>query len=88
MNDNYLNDSDFLLVIFEIFVDLLLIISIIYQRKYELINNLKFILKIVLNWYEKLDLTSRYLLEKIYNFLKNIFQNPIHYKLKILDHNI
>ena len=41
MSDNYLNDSDFLLVIFEIFVDLLLIIAIIYRRKYELINNLK-----------------------------------------------
>ena len=31
------NDSDFLLVIF----DLLLIIGVIYRRKYELINNLK-----------------------------------------------
>ena len=41
MSDNYLNDSDFLLVIFEIFVDLLLIIMIIYRRKYEPLNNLK-----------------------------------------------
>ena len=41
MSDNYLNDSNFLLVIFEIFVDLLLIIIIIYRRKYELLNNLK-----------------------------------------------
>ena len=30
MSDNYLNDSDFLLVIVEIFVDLLLIIGVIY----------------------------------------------------------
>ena len=30
MSDNYLNNSDFLLVIFEIFVDLLLIIGVIY----------------------------------------------------------
>ena len=37
MSDNYLNDSDFLLVIF----DLLLIIGIIRRRKYELLNNLK-----------------------------------------------
>ena len=37
MIDNYLNDSDFFLVI----VDLLLIIEIICRRKYELINNLK-----------------------------------------------
>ena len=38
MSDNYLNDSNFLLLIFEIFVDLPLIIGIIYRRKYELIN--------------------------------------------------
>ena len=30
MSDNCLNDSNFLLVIFEIFVDLLLIIGVIY----------------------------------------------------------
>ena len=34
MSDNYLNDSDFLLVIF----DLLLIICVI-TKKYELLNN-------------------------------------------------
>ena len=45
MSDNYLNDSDFLLVIVEIFIDSLLIIGIICRRKYELLNNLKFILK-------------------------------------------
>ena len=39
MSDNYLNDSNFLLLIFEIFVVLPLIISVIYRRKYELINN-------------------------------------------------
>ena len=38
-SDNYLNDSNFLLLIFEIFVVLPLIIGIIYRRKYELINN-------------------------------------------------
>ena len=38
MNDN---DSDFLLLIFEIFVVLPLIIRVIYRRKYKLINNLK-----------------------------------------------
>ena len=32
MSDNYLNDSDFLLVIFEIFVDLLLIIGVITEK--------------------------------------------------------
>ena len=41
MSDNYLNDSDFLLLIFEIFVDLLLTIGVIYRRKYELLSNLK-----------------------------------------------
>ena len=43
MNDNYLNDSDFLSLFFEIFSRLKEIIVIIYQRKYELLNNLKFI---------------------------------------------
>ena len=47
MSDNYLNDSGFLLVIFEIFVDLLLIIGIIYRRKYEPLNNLKIICELV-----------------------------------------
>ena len=32
MNDNYLNDSGFLLLFFEIFVDLLLIIGVIYRK--------------------------------------------------------
>ena len=32
MSDNYLNDSDFLLVIFEISADLLLIISVITEK--------------------------------------------------------
>ena len=32
MNDNYLNDSDFLLVIFEISVDSLLIIGVITEK--------------------------------------------------------
>ena len=33
MSDNYLNDSDFLLVFVEIFVDLLLIIGVILVKK-------------------------------------------------------
>ena len=35
-------------------------------------------MKIVLNWYGiicELDLTSKYLLEKIYNFLKTFFKS-------------
>ena len=54
MNDN---DLDFLLLIFEIFVVLPLIIRVIYRRKYKLINNLKFFdncIELLLNWYETL----------------------------------
>ena len=41
----YLNGFDFLLFIFVILSALPLIIGIIYRRKHELLNNLKFILK-------------------------------------------
>ena len=40
-SDNYLNDSDFLLLFFVIYIDLQSIMVIICQRKYEPLNNLK-----------------------------------------------
>ena len=48
MNDNYLNDSGFLLLFFEIFVDLLLIIGVITEK----IRAVKIILNYFQNRYQ------------------------------------
>ena len=73
----YLDGFDFLLLFFEISADLLLIIGVIYQRKYEPLNNLKTNLKLYEN-YMKIDINymkNRYqLYENRYQLYENRYQ--------------
>ena len=54
---------------FEIFVDLLLIVRIIYRRKYELLNNHENCIELVLNYVELLvfDIQTYVIIPKLYH---------------------